>query len=112
MKRSRLPAIKCLSAAVVLALLAGCANGFDPVKIVIAPVTELLQQLDNAKSEQAADAKPAPAAPKPPPVKDVGLFGNFEIGAGFGTQKASRFTGTLPGVTDGPLVRRIMKRNT
>jgi len=36
-------------AAATLALLAGCANGFDPVKIVIAPVTEFLNQMDNAK---------------------------------------------------------------
>jgi len=50
-------AAKPLLAAATLALLAGCANGFDPLKIVIAPVTELMNQLDgmDKKSEQKQD---------------------------------------------------------
>jgi len=101
-----------LLAAATLVTLAGCAN-LDEVS---ARFSQLLgntprQAEANGNGSQpasapqvAATAAPArPAEPKPaaPPVKDMGLFGNFEIGAGFGAQKANGFAGMVAGVTDG-----------
>jgi len=48
----------------------------------------------------SAAAEPPAAVPRAV-AKDVGMFGNFEIGPGFGAQTASGFAGVVAGVTDG-----------
>jgi len=72
----------------------------------------------DTKNTQTTTAKPAPKpapkpaakpaakpAPKPAavPVKDMGFFGHFEIGKGFGAQKASGISGVVTGLNDGVL---------
>jgi len=62
---------------------------------------------DNDNKRQTSGCpKPAPK-PAAPPVKDMGFFGNFEIGAGFGAQKASGVRGVVTGLNDGPNPNRL-----
>jgi len=91
-------AAKPLLAAAMLALLTGCAqNGtFD----LFNPLAGLL---GGKPAQESSNAQPTATTIQAPAslVKDVGLFGNFEIGAGFGAQKANGMAGKVAGVTDG-----------
>jgi len=69
MKRSRLFGVKHLSAAAMLALLAGCANGFDPIKIVLSPVSERFRQIEPKRTQNTE--QPDPDAPQAQPATQV-----------------------------------------
>jgi len=95
-----IPSSRCLFLTAVVAVLAAMSGcGGIQVSYAGRPVSR--------PAPSAATTQPAPVAQ--PVVKDVGMFGNFEIGPGFGAQRASGYAGVVAGVTDGNINRDSLR---